>query len=216
MERMKIPPFQANSLQFSNSYMERLPKWMSSFTLDSEGKWVEVLEARYGAVLDEVSNQNQNQNQNQKQSTLSTNSVADLLPRAKPDSLAYVVMSSGTTGAPKGICCPHRGAVHSYYWRIQNFPFKELVADFAAKCNIKRDQNEAFSRFSYDIETALDTIQKDDEVERVACHVFFVWELFRPLLCNQHLFVIPDDKIYDPYALVDYLEEHRINRTIFI
>ncbi|CAM9911574.1 unnamed protein product [Sphacelaria rigidula] len=33
--------------------------------------------------------------------------------------------SSGTTGAPKGICCPHRGAVHSYYHRLVHFPYQE-------------------------------------------------------------------------------------------
>jgi non-ribosomal peptide synthetase component F len=30
-------------------------------------------------------------------------------PAMNLDSLAYVVYSSGTTGKPKGICCPHRG-----------------------------------------------------------------------------------------------------------
>ena len=42
-----------------------------------------------------------------------------------PDHLAYVVMSSGTTGQPKGICCPHRGSVHSYTHRFENYPFNE-------------------------------------------------------------------------------------------
>eukprot|EP00899_Mesostigma_viride_P018306 jgi/Mesvir1/26477/Mv16147-RA.1 len=46
-------------------------------------------------------------------------------PRPDPDCLAYVVMSSGTTGVPKGICCPHRGAVHSYYWRHKQYPYEE-------------------------------------------------------------------------------------------
>ena len=44
-------------------------------------------------------------------------------PRPTPESLAYVVMSSGSTGVPKGICCPHRGAVHSYYHRAETYPF---------------------------------------------------------------------------------------------
>ncbi len=42
-----------------------------------------------------------------------------------PDSLAYCVMSSGTTGAPKGIICPHRGAVNSYYWRYTHYPYQQ-------------------------------------------------------------------------------------------
>lgn len=61
--------------------------------------------------------------------------------RPSPDNLAYVVYSSGTTGHPKGIQCPHRGAVHSYWWRYVNMPF--------------------------------------EEGERVACNVFFVWEVLR-------------------------------------
>ncbi|WP_168583125.1 type I polyketide synthase [Gephyromycinifex aptenodytis] len=41
-----------------------------------------------------------------------------------PDSLAYCVMSSGTTGVPKGIICPHRGAVNSYSWRLRHLPYQ--------------------------------------------------------------------------------------------
>lgn len=97
--------------------------------------------------------------------------------RTHPDDLAYVVMSSGTTGVPKGICCPHRGAVHSYHWRLENCPF---------------------------IET-----------DRVACHVFFVWELLRPMLGNKPLYIIPDDTIYDPIRLVEYISVHSITRILF-
>ncbi|OWZ09904.1 L-aminoadipate-semialdehyde dehydrogenase large subunit [Phytophthora megakarya] len=101
----------------------------------------------------------------------------DLAYVTHPDDLAYVVMSSGTTGVPKGICCPHRGAVHSYDWRLTHCPYKE-----------------------------------DD---RVACHVFFVWELLRPMLGNRPLYVIPDNTIYDPVKLVDYLATHNITRILF-
>ncbi|CEG42494.1 l-aminoadipate-semialdehyde dehydrogenase large [Plasmopara halstedii] len=94
-----------------------------------------------------------------------------------PDDLAYVVMSSGTTGVPKGICCPHRGAVHSYNWRLTHCP---LDAD-----------------------------------DRVACHVFFVWELLRPMLGNRPLYIIPDNTIYDPIKLVEFLAIHRITRILF-
>jgi len=48
-------------------------------------------------------------------------------PERNPDmtwnNLAYVVYSSGTTGQPKGICCPHRGAVLSYGWRSVRYPY---------------------------------------------------------------------------------------------
>ncbi|ELT91031.1 hypothetical protein CAPTEDRAFT_168750 [Capitella teleta] len=41
------------------------------------------------------------------------------------DSLAYVVYSSGTTGRPKGIQCPHRGSVFSYHHRHLFSPYSE-------------------------------------------------------------------------------------------
>lgn len=53
--------------------------------------------------------------------------------RPGPDSLAYCVMSSGTTGEPKGILCPHRGAVNSYHWRYRHVPYGE---DEREACNV--------------------------------------------------------------------------------
>ena len=44
-------------------------------------------------------------------------------PRSNPDSLAFIVMSSGTTGTPKGICQVHRSAVHSYHDRFTRYPY---------------------------------------------------------------------------------------------
>ena len=46
--------------------------------------------------------------------------------------------------------------------------------------------------------------------DRVGCSVFFVWEVLRPLLRGGASYVIGDDVIYDPPALVRHLEEHRI------
>lgn len=43
--------------------------------------------------------------------------------RPGPQSLAYCVMTSGTTGKPKGIVCPHQGAVNSYWWRYAHLPY---------------------------------------------------------------------------------------------
>jgi amino acid adenylation domain-containing protein/thioester reductase-like protein len=93
------------------------------------------------------------------------------------DSLAYVVYSSGTTGAPKGVLAPHRGAVHSYLCRYE------------------------FSSYQ--------------PGERVACNVFFVWELLRPLLWGATVYVIPDDVIYDPRPLLDFLAAHQITEILF-
>ena len=41
------------------------------------------------------------------------------------ESMAYTVYSSGTTGKPKGIVCPHRGAVLSYDYRHVQYPYFE-------------------------------------------------------------------------------------------
>lgn len=50
--------------------------------------------------------------------------------------------------------------------------------------------------------------------DRVGCNVFLIWEIFRPLLRGAAACIIPDDVIYDPDALVRYLEEHRITETL--
>jgi amino acid adenylation domain-containing protein/thioester reductase-like protein len=50
--------------------------------------------------------------------------------------------------------------------------------------------------------------------DRVACNVFFIWEVFRPLLRGATSYVIPDDVIFDPAALISFLEEHRITETL--
>ena len=50
--------------------------------------------------------------------------------------------------------------------------------------------------------------------DRVACNVFFTWELMRPLLKGIALFVIPDTVIYDPPLLLKYFYENKITRVL--
>ena len=49
----------------------------------------------------------------------------------------------------------------------------------------------------------------------MACNVFFVWELLRPLLKGATVYVIPDDVIYDPRPLLAFLETHQITEMLF-
>jgi amino acid adenylation domain-containing protein/thioester reductase-like protein len=51
--------------------------------------------------------------------------------------------------------------------------------------------------------------------DRVACNVFFVWELFRPLLKGATVFVIPDDVIFDPKLLANFIAENEITEVLF-
>jgi amino acid adenylation domain-containing protein/thioester reductase-like protein len=50
--------------------------------------------------------------------------------------------------------------------------------------------------------------------DRVGCNVFFIWEMMRPLLRGATTVVIPDDVIYDPKALIRFLEEYGITETL--
>jgi len=51
--------------------------------------------------------------------------------------------------------------------------------------------------------------------DRVACNIFFVWEILRPLLKGATCYIIPDDIIYDPRPLLDYLAGYKITEVLF-
>ena len=50
--------------------------------------------------------------------------------------------------------------------------------------------------------------------DRVACNVFFIWEMLRPLIKGAAVVAIPDMASYDPEALVDFLATRRITDTL--
>lgn len=50
--------------------------------------------------------------------------------------------------------------------------------------------------------------------DRVACNVFFVWEMLRPLLRGATTVAVPDSASYDPIALVQYLSDRKITDTL--
>ncbi|KAF9889530.1 hypothetical protein FE257_007240 [Aspergillus nanangensis] len=64
---------------------------------------------------------------------------------------------------------------------------------------------------SYNLRFAVQDVQPGD---RVACNVFFIWEILRPLLRGATVVTVPDEVSYDPAALVDLLASKRITETL--
>ncbi|KAI5918109.1 non-ribosomal peptide synthetase [Camillea tinctor] len=64
---------------------------------------------------------------------------------------------------------------------------------------------------SYDLRFGLSDLKPGD---RVACNVFFVWEILRPLLRGATVVTVPDETSYDPVALVELLRSKRITETL--
>lgn len=90
------------------------------------------------------------------------------------DAPAQISFSSGTTGEPKGIVCPHRSSVCANQWRYHALPY---------------------------------TLG-----EREAVNLF--GDIMRPILAGIPAYLVPDDVIYDPHQLVEYLERNRISRIL--
>ncbi|KAL5120284.1 hypothetical protein ACEQ8H_001842 [Pleosporales sp. CAS-2024a] len=65
---------------------------------------------------------------------------------------------------------------------------------------------------SYNLRFGLSNLEPGD---RVACNVFFVWEIIRPLLRGATVVAVPDDVSYDPPMLVDLLASKKITETLF-
>ncbi len=51
--------------------------------------------------------------------------------------------------------------------------------------------------------------------DRVACNIFFIWEFLRPLLRGGTVYVIPDEVIFLPRALTEFISENRISEVLF-
>ncbi|KZZ91797.1 nonribosomal peptide synthetase 10 [Moelleriella libera RCEF 2490] len=64
---------------------------------------------------------------------------------------------------------------------------------------------------SYDLRFGLSDLQPGD---RVACNVFFVWEMLRPLIRGATCVAVPDSRSYDPEALVEFLGARKITDTL--
>ncbi|PBB30514.1 type I polyketide synthase [Mesorhizobium sp. WSM3868] len=90
------------------------------------------------------------------------------------DAPAQIGFSSGTTGEPKGIVCPHRSLVCANQWRYDTLPYAP-------------DEREAVNLFG---------------------------DIMRPILAGIPAYLVPDDVIYDPHRLIEYLERNRISRIL--
>ncbi|CZR58950.1 probable NRPS-like enzyme [Phialocephala subalpina] len=64
---------------------------------------------------------------------------------------------------------------------------------------------------SYDLRFRLNDLSPGD---RVACNVFFIWEILRPLLRGATVVCVPDEASYDPVALVDLLALRHVTETL--
>ena len=64
---------------------------------------------------------------------------------------------------------------------------------------------------SYNLRFGISDVQPGD---RVACNVFFVWEILRPLIRGATVVAVSDEVSYDPTALVDLLAARRCTETL--
>lgn len=64
---------------------------------------------------------------------------------------------------------------------------------------------------SYNLRFLVQDVRPGD---RVACNVFFIWEILRPLLRGATVVVVPDEYSYDPAALVDLLAAKQVTETL--
>ena len=64
---------------------------------------------------------------------------------------------------------------------------------------------------SYDLRFRLSDLSPGD---RVACNVFFIWEMLRPLVRGATTVCVPDEASYDPVALVDMLSLRHVTETL--
>lgn len=64
---------------------------------------------------------------------------------------------------------------------------------------------------SYALRFQLSDLQMGD---RVACNVFFLWEMLRPLLRGATTVTVPDTHSYDPNALLAFLQERQVTETL--
>ncbi len=62
---------------------------------------------------------------------------------------------------------------------------------------------------------ARNKIKNYDQNSKVGCNIYYLWEVFRPILSGGTSYIIPDDILHDFNALAHYLTAHNINECLF-
>ncbi|MFT6835801.1 MAG: thioester reductase-like protein [Francisellaceae bacterium] len=101
---------------------------------------------------------------------LQTNAVSE-------KNVVWLVYSSGTTGAHKGIAITHKAILASYDMRSQ-------VIDYDSK-------------------------------SRVGCSIYYLWEVFRPILKGGTTYIVNDNILHDFDRLTRFIQHHNINEFLF-
>lgn len=65
---------------------------------------------------------------------------------------------------------------------------------------------------SYDLRFHVSDVEIGD---RVACNVFFIWEIIRPLLRGGTVVAVSDEISYDPVDLLEFLRARKVTETLF-
>lgn len=58
-------------------------------------------------------------------------------------------------------------------------------------------------------------IKDYDDKSKVACNIYYLWEVFRPMLRGGTTYIIRDEVLHDFYELAEYFVKHNIDESLF-
>jgi amino acid adenylation domain-containing protein len=150
--------------------------------------------------------------------------LADVLEDARPVVVVTVSAEVGKikTGVPL-ITIDEQSSDANGHLQEQDFPSLPADTDLDRLCFVAYSSGTTgkpkgianphrAAVLSYDLRFQLSDLKPGD---RVACNVFFVWEIIRPLLRGATVVTVPDEASYDPRMLVDLLSTKKVTETLF-